>query len=188
MESSLTDDCAVAARAITNGGGVAYPTEYCFGLGCDPHNETAVRRILQLKKRSWTRGLIVIADRVARLRGLVSLSDPVLLAAPLASWPGPHTWLLPACNWTPRWLCGQHRSLAVRVTAHPPARALCRNSASALVSTSANRGGRPPLRTTAAVVAEFGDHLDCILDCRVGSAPAPSAIVDATTGAQIRVA
>ncbi len=167
---------------------VAYPTEYCFGLGCDPHNETAVRRILQLKKRSWTRGLIVIADRVARLRGLVSLSDPVLLAAPLASWPGPHTWLLPACNWTPRWLCGQHRSLAVRVTAHPPARALCRNSASALVSTSANRGGRPPLRTTAAVVAEFGDHLDCILDCRVGSAPAPSAIVDATTGAQIRVA
>ena len=52
----------------------------------------------------------------------------------------------------------------------------------ALVSTSANRSGRPPLRTGEAVLAEFGTELDLILAERVGTATQPSTIRDAATG------
>ncbi|MDP6950780.1 MAG: Sua5/YciO/YrdC/YwlC family protein, partial [Arenicellales bacterium] len=118
---------------------IAYPTEFCFGLGCDPLNQNAVRRILDLKHRPWDQGLIVVADHPQRLRGLVDMTDPDQAAAPLASWPGPHTWLLPARAGVPSWLRGRHATVAVRVSAHPLVQRLCRDSGMALVSTSTNR-------------------------------------------------
>ena len=175
-----------AVEVCAAGGIIAYPTEYCFGLGCDPLNETAVRRILTLKRRSWTKGLIVITDDVRRLRRLIDCSDRSSLTAPLASWPGPHTWLLPALTATPRWLRGQHDSLAVRLTDHPLAMLLCRQSRSAIVSTSANRKNQPPLRTARQVRFEFGDDIDWVIDGPVGRANSPSEIRDARTGQLVR--
>jgi len=65
-------------------------------------------------------------------------------------------------------------------------RELCRDSRMALVSTSANRSGRPPLRQGRAVLAEFGDDIDLILDEPVGTAMEPSTITDALTGITLR--
>ena len=116
---SIWSQIEKAVEVCTAGGIIAYPTEYCFGLGCDPLNETAVRRILTLKHRSWAKGLIVITDDVRRLRRLIDFSVGSSLITPLANWPGPHTWLLPALTATPRWLRGQHDTLAVRlITTH----------------------------------------------------------------------
>ena len=53
-----------AARILRCGGVIAYPTESCFGLGCDPKNLQAVRRLLMLKRRSYRKGLILIASNV----------------------------------------------------------------------------------------------------------------------------
>ncbi|MBU1979553.1 MAG: Sua5/YciO/YrdC/YwlC family protein, partial [Gammaproteobacteria bacterium] len=59
-------------RAHIRGDGViAYATESCYGLGCDPRSYRAVRRILQLKNRPQSKGLILIADRYCRLRRYV---------------------------------------------------------------------------------------------------------------------
>ena len=175
-----------AVTTLSDRGIVAYPTEYCYGLGCDPTDENAVRRILRLKRRSWTRGLIIIAADLRQLTGLVDLSNKSLLDAPRSSWPGPHTWLLPALPRTPRWIRGQHHAVAVRVTAHPVARTLCRRFGSAIVSTSANRHGHSPLRTADRVHSEFGDKVDFILVGKVGAASAPSSIRDAQSGQILR--
>ena len=83
IDKRLTKDLAAAAHCLKHGGVIAYPTEYCFGLGCDPTNETAVRRILAMKERPWEQGLIVIADRTERLRKLIDQEQPELLARPL---------------------------------------------------------------------------------------------------------
>ena len=177
---------ATATTTLSKSGIIAYPTEYCYGLGCDPMNRWAVQRILQLKKRSWSRGLIVIAADLRQLAGLVDLSRNDLLQQPCRSWPGPHTWLLPALPRTPRWICGEHNTVAVRVTAHPIARTLCRRFGSAIVSTSANRSGRPPLRTSHQVRTEFGGVIDFILDGPVGRITGPSSIRDAKSGKWVR--
>ena len=52
-----------ARETIRSGGVVAYPTESCFGLGCDPRDHAAVRKILALKRRPASKGLILIAAR-----------------------------------------------------------------------------------------------------------------------------
>ena len=51
------------AAYLKRGGLIAYPTEYCFGLGCDPRNRTAVKKLLRLKRRAQHKGLILIASR-----------------------------------------------------------------------------------------------------------------------------
>ena len=66
---------AIAADHIRSGGVIAYPTEYCFGLGCNPFNQNAVRKIIQLKRRSWLEGVIIIAANFAQLVDGTSFVD-----------------------------------------------------------------------------------------------------------------
>ena len=62
-----------AVKAMRAGGIIAYPTESCFGLGCDPTNNIAVRRLLKLKKRKRDKGLILIASNVEQLESWVNI-------------------------------------------------------------------------------------------------------------------
>lgn len=177
---------AQAAGVIRAGGVVAYPTESCFGLGCDPRNLAAIRRILRIKRRPRAKGLIVIAARAEQLLPFVDFPAPPRRAHILASWPGPHTWLLPARARASRWLRGDHGTLAVRVIAHREAAMLCRLAGMPIVSTSANRAGRRMLRSSRAVLREFGDEIDFIVDGRIGGARAPSIIRHGETGEVVR--
>jgi L-threonylcarbamoyladenylate synthase len=175
-----------AARIIAAGGIVAYPTESVYGLGCDPRRHDAVRRLRQLKHRAPDTGLILIAAREAQLLAYVDLDRAPGIERARATWPGPYTWLLRAREDVSPWLRGNHETLAVRVTAHAGAAALCRHARSALVSTSANRHGRPPARSAAAVLREFGSSVDFILQGRLGGLPTPTEIRDAASGTLVR--
>ncbi|MCK7580798.1 MAG: Sua5/YciO/YrdC/YwlC family protein [Chromatiales bacterium] len=136
-------------------------------------------RLLRLKRRSVRKGLIVLAAETVQILPYVeSIPAPVL-----ASWPGPHTWLLRrACRGAglDHRRAGEGRG--ARVTAHPQAAALCRAAGMAIISTSANRGGEAPARTDREVRRRFGRFIDYVLPGRVGEAPAPTPIRDAETG------
>lgn len=174
------------ANILRQGGVVAYPTESCYGLGCDPVNHEAVRRILKIKRRSKHKGLIVVADNLCRLRRFLKPLPPEFSDEFLATWPGPYTWLLPARQGVSRWLCGNHATLAVRVSAHHPIKALCRAAGMAVVSTSANRSRRTILRSAVGVYQQFGDEIDCIMEGSIGYARSPTIIRDGITGKTIR--
>lgn len=167
------------------GGVIAYPTESCYGLGCDPRSYRAVRQILQLKNRPQSKGLILVADRFSRLQRYVQPPTPEQGKLLERTWPGPHTWLMPASRHAPYWLRGRHDAIAVRVTAHPDTVALCRALGSALVSTSANRAGLMPLKTYAACARAFGQSV-LIVPGRVGSRKNPSTIQHLLSGRIIR--
>jgi L-threonylcarbamoyladenylate synthase len=177
-----TSELQCAARILKQGGIVAYATEYCFGLGCDPFNRNAVLRLLRLKCRPVMKGLIVLAADNEQLAPYLNDIPPQVAA----SWPGPHTWLLPPRPGVPGWITGRHARVAVRVTAHAQAAALCHAAGIAIISTSANRAGEIPARTDREVARRFGKQVDCILSGTVGNATAPTPIRDALTGELIR--
>jgi len=177
-----TSDLQRAAHILKQGGIVAYATEYCFGLGCDPFNRNAVFRLLRLKHRPVKKGLIVLAANTDQLAPYATN----LPASALASWPGPHTWLLPVRPGVPAWITGRHDKIALRVTAHAQAAALCLAADMAIVSTSANRAGEVPARTKREVARRFGRLVDFILPGHVGTAMAPTPIRDALTDRLIR--
>jgi len=165
---------ALAAH-FKRGGLIAYPTESCYGLGCDPENRRAVLRILKLKQRPQNKGLILIASdycQVARyLQPLTMDEQHKLVSAGAQS----ITYLMPAKQSCPRWLRGAHDTLAVRFTAHPYAQQLCHSVDSALVSTSANRSGQRPAKTYAQCLRLFGKKV-WVLPGRVGKRKNPSTI------------
>lgn len=176
-----------AARGRLRAGGVlAYATESCFGLGCDPFNVRAIRRILAIKARPTHKGLIVIAANLQQLRPLIRPLTPAQLATVQRYWPGPYTFLLPASRRVPTLLRGRHDKIAVRISAHGEAAALCQALGSPLVSTSANRAGQKSLKTARACRQAFGREKVLTLKGRIGKRRKPSTIIDLDSGRVLR--
>jgi L-threonylcarbamoyladenylate synthase len=180
------DAIGQAADVISRGGVVAYPTEAVYGLGCDPLNEKAIRRLLQIKRRPVGKGLILIAARFSQLEGFIDPLPESTRTVLFESWPGPVTWLVPAKGGVPITVRGDHKTLAVRVTAHPVACALCERLNQALISTSANVSGAQPARSSAQVLRMFGNQIDYILEGPVDMKAEPTQIRDALSGKIIR--
>ncbi|MBB5207492.1 L-threonylcarbamoyladenylate synthase [Chiayiivirga flava] len=188
MPSIHTLAPAAAATVLRGGGVLAYPTESVWGLGCDPRDAAAVHRLLAIKRRDPAQGLILIASQRAQLDAFVRWDalDAARLDAVYDSWPGPNTWLMPCPPDTPTWLRGKHATLAVRVTAHPVAAALCEAFGGALVSTSANRSGAPAPRSIDALDPELVAALDGVVAGDTGGDAQPSTIRDARSGTVLR--
>ena len=171
---------------IKRGGIIAYPTESCYGLGCDPANQRAVLRILALKGRPQRKGLIVIGSDAQQFdRYLAPI--PGSLATRLSEWwPGPNTLLLSAAKRCPRWLKGGHDTLAVRVSAHQETTRLCRALNMALVSTSVNRAGCRPIKDAKTCARIFGKQV-LTLPGQIGRHKRPSRIIEPLSGKTYRV-
>ena len=175
---------AIAAH-LARGGLIAYPTESCYGLGCDPRNRNAILRLLKLKQRTQRKGLILIAGKFAQISSYLyplTLSDQTTLKADGAK---AITWLMPAKPSCPRWLRGAHDTLAVRLTAHREAARLCNELNMALVSTSANFSGGKPARTYSQCRRLFGAQV-WVLSGQVGKRKKPSTICAWRDGSIIR--
>ena len=181
-------DVAAGARVVAAGGVIAYPTEACYGIGCDPLNEYALKRVIRLKHRPKGMGLILVAYSIDQLLPFIKLPDKSILDEPLSSWPGPYTWIFPANPSLPMALRSINNSVAVRVTAHVIASRICAIAGSALVSTSANRHGHLPLRDHRKVTHALGPALDFVVRGRLGSSKKPTQIRDAMSGKLIRAA
>lgn len=175
-----------AARILHGGGVIAYPTEGVYGLGCLPLCLEAVERILQIKQRRMSRGLILVAADVEQLRPYVGTMPKHTWGDLERSWPGPVTWVVPAAHHAPAWITGGRDTIAVRVSAHPVVGALCRHADSAIVSTSANRSGRSPCRNRMVAMRSFGQLVDMIVPGETGGLDRPTEIRDARTGQVIR--
>jgi L-threonylcarbamoyladenylate synthase len=175
-----------AARIVLAGGVVAYPTEAVYGLGCLPRHRDAVRRLLALKRRSWRKGLLLIAADLDQIEPYVVLPPEPRRSEILATWPGPVTWVLAARPPLLPWITGGRDSIAVRVTDHPLARALCTRIGEPIVSTSANVTRRPPFRRALPLRRALRGSVDYVLNGDVGGAQAPTTIKDGRSGRVLR--
>ncbi len=181
-------DIAQAAHVLHEGGVIAYPTEAVWGLGCDPRDEAAVLRLLALKRREVDKGLILIAADEAQLVPYIDMAalDDAQRIAVRASWPGPHTWIVPASDTAPAWITGAHNGIAVRISAHSTVIALCNAFGGALVSTSANRAGEPSPSSRDALDHAIVAGVDAVTIGETGELQRPTAIRDARSGDMLR--
>ena len=173
-----------AAQIIHDDGVIAYPTESVFGFGCDPDSYAAVLRILTLKERSIADGLILIAADRNQLDGWIDPSADEESA--LTGTDSFVTWVVTAAARCPDWITGGRPTCAVRLTRHPVAAALCRETGLPLVSTSANRHGQKAATSAMAVRRQFGQRVDFIMPGTTGGTALPSEIRVARTGAILR--
>jgi len=176
-----------ANATLEQGGVIAYPTEAVFGLGCDPMNADAVAKLLDIKKRSVDKGLILVAGEFEQLLPFLSDIPPAMFDSIMNSWPGPTNWLLPANSAAPHYLRGKHSLQAVRVSKHPIVHALCKEFHGAIVSTSANLSRRPPARNALQTRLRFSNKIDYVLNEHVGNEKQPCEIRNGLNNQIIRI-
>lgn len=175
-----------AVETLRSGGVIAYPTEAVYGLGCDPFNKRSVIRVLELKRRSIHKGLILLSHDWDIVSNLTLPIPQHLLDMVFSTWPGPTTWVFPAnIDVLPYWIRGERNSIAIRITAHPISKELCKSFGKPIISTSANIEGEIPVRSYQEVTPIF-KGIDYILQGDVGELTKPTPIYDALTMHTIR--
>ncbi len=165
-----------AAVIIRLGGVVIYPTDTVYGLGCDPANVDATRRICEIKGRA-DKPLPLACSDVETARRIVEF-NPIAERLAEHFWPGPLTMVLPARVDYPIWVTHGARTLGVRVPDHQVARRLAKLSGGVIVSTSANKSGEPPPKTAQEAAEQIGEEVDLILDAGPTPLRQPSTILD----------
>ena len=187
MNMDTACDLAPAIKALASGGVIAYPTEAVFGLGCNPADEAALRRIISIKGRDAHKGFILIASRQSQLHEFITALSAQQQAQLDEHWPGPVTFVVPASQaYKGSLLCGYRETLAVRVSKHPTVVELCDQYDGAIVSTSANTSGSPALRSAEAVQISMGSEIDVIVEAPVGHLDSPTRIFDLQSGERLR--
>lgn len=178
-----------AVEILQQGGIVAYPTEAVYGLGCDPADLSAVKKILELKKRKKEKGLILVAENFEQLKPYLSPLEENTENKLLDSWHDSVkaiTWLVPVKADISEYLKGQFDTLAVRVSNHPIVKELCEKFNGPIVSTSANISNQEAARTPEQVEQIFGKKVDFIIEGETDLNAQPSEIRDALTDKIIR--
>ena len=122
----------------------AYPTEAVFGLGCDINNKYAIQKILNIKKRDISKGLIVISDNLEKVRNLID-DNYFKIFVENNSASKPTTWLCPASNLVLPEITGDSKKIAIRITKHDISKAICKLLDMPIISTSANIAGEEPV-------------------------------------------
>lgn len=179
---------AQAAAALKKGGVIIFPTEGIYGISCNCSDTDALRRVISLKQRAEHKGLIVVADSVQRIEGLVYLDRLCdQIKNNLGSyWPGHNTILVPAREKVPHLLCGDSGSLAVRITNFRPLADLVGLCGFPLVSTSANLSGGQEVSTPEGLDDVFSGSVDFIARLPCGGSGVSSTIIDGTSGMVLR--
>jgi L-threonylcarbamoyladenylate synthase len=174
-----------AAACLRRGGLVAFPTETVYGLGAHALDPRAVARVFAAKGRPLTDPLIVHVARVEDVRPLVRALPASAERLAARFWPGPLTLVLPRSSRVPDLVTAGLETVAVRVPAHPVARALLQAADLPVAAPSANLFSRPSPTRAAHVRDDLGDRVDLILDGGPTDVGVESTVVDLSGAAPV---
>lgn len=172
--------------ALANGKTIVYPTETCYGLGCDATNNEAVKKIFQIKQRVENKPCLLLFPSIEMAKEYTQWND-TFEALAQKYWPGPLTMVAPlkeGKNLSPL-LQGPGNTIAFRVSNHPFIQQFFKVFHKPLVSTSANIAGGPNPYTMQTVQTTFENQNfqpDMLLDAGTLAEHPPSTLVTLDNG------
>lgn len=160
----ITKDISFAIHTLNEGKVVAIPTETVYGLAANIFDESAVKKIFEIKNRPNNNPLIVHLKSAEQLKEVAKDIPP--LAAQLAShfWPGALTLVLKKQDCISNWVTSNKNTVAIRVPNHPLSLELLRNLDFPLAAPSANPFGSISPTKALHVYDYFQNDIDVILD------------------------
>lgn len=165
MSAVFSDDIKACAKVINDGGVVICPTEGVYGLSCSADNDSAAERIISLKHRDASKGLIIVSDCVESLNMIIderALSDRAKSLMD-SYWPGPHTFIVKCRDDFSGPAIRKDHTAAIRVTAYDVFSQLCRQVKTPVISTSANISGHQPSSSLKTLDKALFDKVDFVL-------------------------
>ena len=166
---------------IRAGGVIAYPTDTVYGLGADPKNIRAVRKLFSIKGRQADRPILLLIKDASEVRDWASEVNPAAERLMKKFWPGPLTLVFKAKPNVMTELTGGTGTIGLRVPGNALTRQLLAALGTALTGTSANISGRPSLCTAREASEVIGGMVDLVLDGGRAEGGNPSTVVDVSS-------
>ena len=188
MDTAMKEDIRRALDVLNKGGGILYPTDTIWGIGCDATNEEAVSRVYAIKRRTDAKALITLVDSEAKIQGYVREIPDV-------------AWQLIDCSTRPLTiiydgarhlapnLLAEDGSVAIRLTREAFSRELCLRFHRPIVSTSANLSGEPSPATFDDISEDIKQAVDYVCTSRRDDrTPArPSSIIKLAANGEVKI-
>ena len=159
----MASDFAIrhAVHIINHGGIIAYPTDTIYGLGCDPYNPDAVKKINAIKQRPLNKQFILLAANLSQIRPLILIKkeqEKIITENTQAI-----SWIVKASPAAPPWLVGDSKTLSIRISKHDDVQRLCNALGHAIISTSANLSGKKTAKNALELHKYFHHQVEKIL-------------------------
>jgi L-threonylcarbamoyladenylate synthase len=177
-DAATSDALRQAANVLRGGGLVAFPTETVYGLGANALDPAAVARIFAAKGRPANNPLIMHVARTEQARELATVWPVEAERLAAKFWPGPLTLVLPRAPRVPEIVTAGAATVALRVPAHPIARALLEAANLPIAAPSANRSNQISPTTAEHVLRGLGSAVDLLLDGGPASGGLESTVLD----------
>jgi L-threonylcarbamoyladenylate synthase len=145
------------------GGVIGFPTDTAYGLGADPYNEKAVRRIFEIKGRAETKPILLLVNSIAMAHRVAYLSKTALDLAE-RFWPGPLTMILPARPGIPSTVTAGTETVGLRWADAAFADRLLEAFSQPITATSANRSGMPSTISITELREQLGESVEILID------------------------
>ncbi|RKU06277.1 threonylcarbamoyl-AMP synthase [Candidatus Poribacteria bacterium] len=160
-----SDDLQInqAIAALRDGGVVAFPTDTVYGVGVDPFQPDAVRKLYQIKGRPIDKPIPILVGSVSDVERVAQNLPPTFSRLAEQFWPGELTLIVEAKSLPPEITAGGD-TVGVRMPDHPLALALLQRFGGAIATTSANKSDEPPATSAEEVRSELGALVGIILD------------------------
>ena len=151
-----------AISILREGGVLLYPADTIWGIGCDAVNKEAVKKVYEIKGRSYNKPLIVLVSSVSQLYEVVSGVHPRIDTL-LHLHERPLTVIYPEARELFRHLAAEDGSIGVRVVKAGFCHELLEAFGHPLVSTSANISGTPSPTKFGTISSEIISQVDLAL-------------------------
>jgi L-threonylcarbamoyladenylate synthase len=167
---------------IRAGGVVVYPTDTLYGLGADPKNPGAVRKLFSIKGRPAGQPILLLIKDPDEVRDWAAEITPAAERLMKKFWPGPLTLVFKARPDVIAELTGDTGTIGLRVPGNALMRQLLAALGAALTGTSANISSRQSPRSAQEAAEAIGGMVDLILDGGRAESGYPSTVVDVSAG------
>ncbi|MBQ2665889.1 L-threonylcarbamoyladenylate synthase [Methanobrevibacter sp.] len=171
------DIVSEAIRVMADGGVILYPTDTVYGLGANIFDSKAVRRVFEIKNRSYLKPLSILVSDVASVDLVAKLtsSQREIINNCL---PGPYTFILNKRDIVLRDITGGLRNVGVRV---PDCELACRlASIFPITTTSANLSDDEVLSNPKEILEQLGCEVDLVIDAGDLKSSKSSSVIDLT--------
>lgn len=159
----IREEVLRTAKVVREGGVILYPTDTIWGLGCDPKNEKALKKLIRIKRRIEAKSLIILVCENESIEKFVE--KPHLIAYDLIEkWNKPLTIVFPRAKDLSKLIVGDDNSVGIRVTKEFFSHSLLKELKHPIISTSANLSGEPSPISFRTVNQSIKDSVDYIVD------------------------
>jgi len=172
--SDFEKDIDRCLAVLNQGGIILYPTDTVWGIGCDATNEAAVQKIYDLKDRSKTKSMIVLAADEKDILQYVANPDPNVFAY-LKQAARPTTVIYDGGIGLAQNLLSEDGSIAIRIVHEKFCKHLIKRFRKPIVSTSANLSGEPTPSKFSEIFNDIRTGVDYVVHYRQDEAAAGSA-------------